>query len=162
MGGESGGVQARLECRVHERPPRSRLARAGLATRRGRAALATRRGRTGGEEKRILQRSLSVDARSSHFILVFGGVQQSVQGGYVSITRAQFCTKLLMTHKIYSGPLHQCSPHLGTLPVVLIVGVATSAAAIHSLPHSSSCLLCVEQFSAPSSIATLNLLIEKV
>ena len=57
---------------------------------------------------------------------------------------------------------HSTSPHLATLPVVLILSVATSISAIHSLPRSSTSLLCVEQFTAQSSVDTLTNLIRKV
>jgi hypothetical protein len=54
------------------------------------------------------------------------------------------------------------SPHLATLPVVLILSVATSVAAIHSFPRSSTSLLCVEQFTAQSPVDTLTHLIRKI
>lgn len=46
--------------------------------------------------------------------------------------------------------------------MVFILSVATSAAAIHALPRSSSSLLCLEQFNAPSSLNTLTHLIKKI
>ena len=63
---------------------------------------------------------------------------------------------------IHNEHTHMSSPHLAVLPVVLVLGVATSATAIHSLPRSSSSLLCVEQFRAQPSIDTLTQLIHEV
>ncbi|PVD28825.1 hypothetical protein C0Q70_11420 [Pomacea canaliculata] len=56
-----------------------------------------------------------------------------------------------------------CSNYLDRLPVVLVLGIATSVTTVHRLlPTAVSSLLCMEMFKAPPSSQYLNLLIDKI
>lgn len=56
-----------------------------------------------------------------------------------------------------------CSSHLDSLPVILVLGIATSLTVIHQLlPTSVSSLLCIETFQAPSASSYLTQLMDKI
>ncbi|XP_070190846.1 origin recognition complex subunit 3-like [Littorina saxatilis] len=56
-----------------------------------------------------------------------------------------------------------CSNYLDRLPLVLVLGIATSVTAVHRLlPTAVSSLLCMEKFQAPPSTQYLTLLIDKI
>lgn len=56
-----------------------------------------------------------------------------------------------------------CSSSLSSVPVVLVLGIATAMTVIHQLlPPSVSSLLCIEKFQAPSASCYLTQLMDKV
>ncbi|XP_059144309.1 origin recognition complex subunit 3-like [Physella acuta] len=56
-----------------------------------------------------------------------------------------------------------CSSYLSSLPIVLVLGIATAVTAIHQLlPTSVSSLLCMEKFHAPPASRYLTQLMDKI
>ncbi|GFR80347.1 origin recognition complex subunit 3-like [Elysia marginata] len=56
-----------------------------------------------------------------------------------------------------------CSSHLVSLPIVLVMGVATAVTAIHQLlPASISSLLCMQKYQAPPASRYLAQLLERI
>ncbi|KAK3726450.1 hypothetical protein RRG08_005055 [Elysia crispata] len=56
-----------------------------------------------------------------------------------------------------------CSSHLVSLPIVLVMGIATAVTAIHQLlPSSVSSLLCMQKYQAPPASRYLSQLLDKI
>ncbi|KAH9500202.1 Origin recognition complex subunit 3 [Bulinus truncatus] len=56
-----------------------------------------------------------------------------------------------------------CSSYLTSLPIVLVMGIATAVTAIHQiLPSSASSLMCMEKFHAPPASQYLTHLLDKL
>ena len=56
-----------------------------------------------------------------------------------------------------------CSTHLTSLPIVLVMGIATAVTAIHQLlPSSVSSLLCMQKYQAPPASRYLTQLLDRI